>query len=150
MNMMSYVKLFCVLMGLCLLSACGKDGEPEPSIEEKQLELLARTWKAGTVTLDGVDISAEYTSFQLALQKGEPNSYTVTGRPPLGPWKSGGTWTFGSNAETKIVRDSGADQLDLTYEVTETSLRLTFSFASDGYTNRATSAQGEWIMTFTP
>lgn len=148
---MPYAKLFCVLLGLCLLSACGKDGEPEPSIEERQLALLARTWKAGTVTLDGVDISAEYTSFQLSLQKGEPsNSYSVAGRPPLGPWKSNGTWTFGSNAETKLVRDSGADQVELTYEVTENSLRLTFSFTGNGYTNRASSAQGEWIMTFTP
>lgn len=138
-------------MGLCLLAGCSKDSEPEPSVEERQLALLARTWKAGTVTLDGVDLSAEYTAFQLVLQKGEPsNNYSVTGRPPLGAWKNNGTWTFGSNAETKLVRDSGTEQVELTYEVTESSLRLTFSFSNDGYTNRASSARGEWIMTFVP
>ncbi len=46
-------------------------------------------------------------------------SYTIAGRPDRSPWPAGGSWTFGSDIESQIVRDPGSDhELNISYTVT--------------------------------
>jgi hypothetical protein len=145
-----------MLVSAVLLTYMGCDGggsTPEP-IEDVQFTKLAKTWKISTVSFDGADRTADYTGFQLVLggTKGTPPfSYTTTGRPALSPWKASGTWEFGSAVETQVIRDKGvvADELAISYTVTESTLTLTFDFDGDGYTARTEEVQGPWIFTFT-
>lgn len=144
------------LLGLVVIlltySGCGDDSSPPVPVTDVQLEKLAKTWKVDAVTLDGVDKKADYASFQLLISGTKGNTsfgYTTSGRPSLSPWKSGGTWEFGTAPETQIIRDKGtADELPMTYAVTETTLSISFTFNGAGYTARTGVVKGQWIFTF--
>jgi len=123
------------------------------SITDLQLTKLTKTWKLNTVTLDGIDKKTEYSAFQLVMSGtigATSFGYTTIGRPSLSAWKSSGNLEFGTSAETQIIRDKGtADELPMTYTVTETTLSITFIFYGAGYSARTTSVKGQWIFTFT-
>ena len=145
--------LIAVFAGLLLYSSCNKNETPQPSTEEVQMGKLAKTWKIDIVTLDGVTKTTDYANFQLTLSgtaTSPPYAYTTTGRPALSPWLSSGTWVFGDNAETQIIRDKGtADELATTYSVSDTKLQITFTFSGSGYPGgRVANVQGNWIYTF--
>lgn len=146
---MRYINLLSAWLVLLLLPGCGGDDEPKPDGKEGQLALLAHTWQAATVTLDGTDISSEYEAFILTLQRGNVNTYSVSNPPPLDAWKTAGTWTVHDELPNTLVRDTGTDEVVMAYTVTETTLRLTFYFSGPGYQHRVARAQGEWVMEFT-
>ncbi|MBX2915974.1 MAG: hypothetical protein KF856_11960 [Cyclobacteriaceae bacterium] len=154
MKILRILSLLAVVAVISTYTGCKSKGtDPEP-IANVQFAKLAKTWKVSTVSFDGSDRSAEFTGFQLVLggTKGNPPfSYTTSGRPSISPWKASGTWEFGPAVETNIVRDKGvaADELTMTYTVTESTLTLTFTFARDGYTTRTEQVRGPWIFTFT-
>jgi len=145
------------LLGLVVVlltySGCGGKSDPEPSVTEVQLGKLSKTWKINTVTLDGIDRTADYSSFQLVLSgvaTATSFDYTTSGRPALSPWKASGKWEFGTTPETQIIRDkgTGADELNMTYAVTESTLSITFGFSGSGYSARTSVVKGNWIFTF--
>lgn len=137
-------------------SSCGPNGGPDTPVEEVQLAKLTGAWKmtgsATNVTLDGVNKKSDYTTFQLTIS-GTPGGttfdYTTSGRPALSPWPSSGTWTFGADPETQIIRDAAktADTLPMTYTVSDTQLELSFDFAKQGY-SRTSNVSGRWVFTF--
>src|SRR4051812_20913790 len=108
-----------VLVLTALFSACKKD-DPDPvSVEDQQLAKLAASWKASSATLDGT-AQTGYDNFVLTISgtAGATSfGYTASGRPSNSPWPASGTWVFGANPESQIVRDTGADKLDMTYSV---------------------------------
>lgn len=154
-SMIKSIRILTVLALAAVLvtfSNCGDDPPPAPPVEDVQFDKLAKTWKITTVTLDGVDKTSDYTGFQLVLSgtKGSPPfSYSTTGRPSLSPWKASGNWDFGTAPETSIIRDKGtADELPITYAVTESTLTISFTFNGTGYTARTGVVKGAWIYTF--
>lgn len=137
-----------------IITSCGKDPAPEPPIEEVQLGKLATTWKISDVKLDDVSKKTDYPNFQLVISgtAGATSfGYSTTGRPATSPWPASGTWAFGANPETQIVRDSGADKLDITYAVSAdgNQLQLNFTFSGTGYPARVSNVVGKWVFTFT-
>ncbi len=146
------LSLLGLVVALLTYSSC-KDDKPAPEpITDVQLGKLSKTWKVDAVTLDGVDKKTDYAAFQLVLSGTKGNTsfgYTTTGRPTLSPWKSSGSWEFGTAPETQIIRDKGtADELPMTYAVTETTLSITFTFNGAGYTSRTGVVKGQWVFTF--
>lgn len=146
--------IFFILGGLATFTSCDP-GPPPKTVEEIQLLLLSKTWNPTAVTLDGVDKLSDYSSFGLGLTGTAgsiPYSYTTTGRPSFSPWPSSGTWQFGTNLSTDIVRDPGSvnDELTITYQASETppQLQMTFSFSKPGYPARTGNVTGTWIFTF--
>lgn len=139
------------IAALVLFSNCGDDPS-EPPIQDQQLEKLAATWNIASASRDGVAV--DYTGFKLTIS-GTPGAtsfdYSTQGRPALSPWKSSGKWSFGQSVETQIIRDPGtADELQMTYVVTDTSLQLTFTFNGNGYSNpRVGVVRGQWVFNFT-
>jgi hypothetical protein len=150
LRILSLLGLFAVLL---TYSSCKDDPADQESPIDVQLAKVAKTWKINTVTLDGNDRTAEYTatSFQLLLSGTKGNTsfgYSATGRPSLSPWKSSGSWEFGAAPETQMIRDKGtADELAMTYAVTETTLQITFSFNGSGY-SRTGVVKGQWVFNF--
>ena len=137
------------------LGCGGKGGNPEP-LTDKQLGLLSKTWKVKSVLLGSTDSSSHWTNFKLTIggTKGQPNSFTYscTGRPPRSVWPASGTWTFGTDPSTQIIRDAQAqDALNITYSVDAASsnLQLQFSFSGTGYT-RVSNVSGDWTFNLIP
>jgi hypothetical protein len=141
------------LFGILLTySSCKDDPAPDEPLTDVQLGKLAKPWKINTVTLDGVDKITDYTNFTLTLTGTKGNTsfgYSTTNRPSLSPWKASGSWEFGTAPETQMIRDKGtADELAMTYAVTETTLSITFTFNGDGYPARTGVVKGVWVFTF--
>lgn len=139
-----------VSLGVILIfTGCGGKGTPAESTQDKQLRLLSQTWKASTVTLDTKDQSATWTNFQLTITGTKGNTtfdYSCSGRPTLGPWPANGTWKFGTDPVTQVVRTE--DNLTITYTVTETTLQMNFNYTGNGY-SRVSNVSGNWIFNFT-
>jgi len=136
---------------LLTYSGCDNSKPPAPSDEEVQLGKLSKTWKNPSVKKDNVDQTG-YTNFTLKLEGvvgATSFGYATTGRPTLSPWLSSGNWTFDTDPLTSIIRDKGtADELKMTYTVTETTLQITFTFSGAGYAGRVGNVKGTWVMTF--
>jgi|JI102314A1RNA_FD_contig_21_14370621_length_888_multi_18_in_0_out_0_2 hypothetical protein len=154
MKILRAISFLAVAAVLSTYMGCKPDDPSAPPIEDVQFDKLKKTWKISTVTFDGVSRTGDYTGFQLVLggTKGTPPfSYNTSARPALSPWKASGTWEFGSAVETQIIRDKGviADELAISYTVTESTLTLTFDFDGEGYAARTKEVQGPWVFTFT-
>lgn len=152
MKVLRLLSLISITAVLLTYAGCkGKGSDPEP-IADVQFDKLKKTWKINTVSLDGADKTADYTSFQLTVSgtKGTPPfDYSTSGRPSLSPWKSSGKWDFGTAVETQIIRDKGtADELAMTYAVTESTLTISFNFSGTGYAARTGVVSGDWVFTF--
>jgi hypothetical protein len=139
-----------ILLGLTgiFLSGCGDDAEV-PSAKAKQLTKLSGTWELTSVTMSGVDVTSEYSAFELTLSgsaSGDVFSYSVVGRPELSPWPTRGTWSFGSDLKSEIMRDPDTDDaIIMDYSVTDSQLVVEFAFIGSGYQARASSAERFYI-----
>ncbi|MFM9838964.1 MAG: hypothetical protein ACKVOQ_11910 [Cyclobacteriaceae bacterium] len=137
---------------LFTLSNCGSPSPTPEPVADQQLAKLSKTWKITNVKLDGADKTTSYPGFQLIVTgtKGATSfGYTTSGRPLLSAWKSSGTWAFGTDPLTMLVRDpdSTTDKLDMTYTVSESTLTISFNYQGAGYT-RTDVVKGAWVFTF--
>jgi hypothetical protein len=133
-----------------LFMGCGGDDKKGKSEQDTQLELLNGTWNANSVTLDGSAPSANHDNFVLTINASAGNTtmtYSDTGRPSVSPWPGTGTFTFGTNVKSDLVRD---DAVDISYTVDGNSLVMTFTFNKDPYAGgRISSVTGQWRFEFT-
>lgn len=140
-----------------MLSGCKDD--KKPTVEETQLKLLAKTWTLSEVTLDGVNkkTSSEYNSFKLTISgtysASDPNAeynYSVSGRPQLGAWPASGKWTFDTNSPAgTLIRDPGtANEIPVTYSLSDGKLEISFTYQGDGFSGRTSIINGQWVMVF--
>jgi hypothetical protein len=137
---------------LIFTSGCkSKNDDPEP-VTSIQLTKLTKTWKLIEVTVDGTTKKSDYLSFELVIDGVKGNdlfSYSVVARPSLSPWPQSGSWSFGTNPESEIVRDPDTDdEITMQYEVTENTLQISFEFSGEGYASRTRDVGGEWVFTF--
>jgi hypothetical protein len=146
--------LLYAMMAFMLFAPSGckpKGSDPEP-VSDVQLAKLTKTWKLKDATLDGVSKASDYSSFQLTLSgtKGATTfSYSTSGRPARSPWPASGSWSFGADPSTQIIRDPMApDQLNVTYTVSQTTLQLSFPFTGTAYSGRSAIVTGQWVFTF--
>ncbi|MCU0418490.1 MAG: hypothetical protein MUC38_02435 [Cyclobacteriaceae bacterium] len=138
-------------LGLCQLMACSSDDPPPLSIEEQQRQKLVKRWTIASVTLNNV-AQSEYTGLELVLtgSASGPFSYQANNRPTLSPWPESGTWVFGDDPVSQLVRDPASTrELEMVYIVSDTQLQLSFTFSGNGFANRAHSVQGQWVFAFT-
>jgi hypothetical protein len=124
-----------------------------PSYEEIQLSKLNATWNTTSVMKDGAS-QLGYDNLKLTISGASSSKtyiYAVTGRPAKSPWPSGGSWTFGSNVMTQLIRDKGTlDELPISYSITSNTLTLQFQFSGVGYVGgKVGEASGNWSFVFT-
>lgn len=166
MNLVSFVGLFAALL---TYASCGsKPVEVLPVTDQQLQKLLLTTETSGAVTsvwtltstsLDGVDKTTDYTTnFKLTLKgtigssSTSPFSYETTnpGNTTIkkSPWNSTGSFTFdAASPANKVIRD---DKTEVTYQVSETQLKLNFNFTGGGYdrNSRTEVVKGAWEFVF--
>jgi hypothetical protein len=139
---------------------CGGDEGDDTPVEKTQLGKLKGTWEIESATLEGgtpsPDKTADYAGFTLTLdgtydadnEDPFPYDYSTNGRPDLSPWEASGTWAFGGNPKTQIVRDDG---LGIVYTLSsDGSLTLEYTFFGAGFPNaKAAEVEGNWTLVLT-
>lgn len=149
------LSLFTIASLTLFFANCGGD-DPKKSKEEVQLGKLKKTWTIVSAELDGDPRTADFTGFTLEIsgtydknaEPGDyPYDYTVSGsRPTPSPWPGPpgtGTWEFGGDPETLIVRDDG---VGIVYSI-NSSGQLTLQFTCDGCNYdgaRTVEVDGNW------
>ena len=141
------------IVSLLTIFGCGGDPPPAKSIQDQQLEKLSATWRTSEVTLDGASKKIDYKDFALVLTgtAGATSfGYSVTGRPSNSPWPPSGSWAFGANPESQMVRDETKDKLDMMYVLSANgdTLQISFTFSGTGYPARVSNVKGAWVFTF--
>ena len=136
------------VVGMTVLISCGKkDGDS--SYESIQLKQLTATWKVIEARKGGV-LQTGYDNCILTFSgsaSDEVYEYSVSGIPEISPWTSIGSWTFGSDNETQIIRDPNTlYTVEMDYVVSKSSLQLAFEYEVGSV--RSESANGFWTFTF--
>jgi hypothetical protein len=154
MKALKFILLVASVGVLFTFSNCGGGGSTPEPVADQQLAKLSGTWVATSVKYNTGTLTT-YSAFKLVLSgnKGAASfGYTTSGNPAAAsPWKGSGTWTFGTDPLTMMVRDTGSDKLDMNYVVNGNSLKITFNFTGSGYQNqgRTTLVNGDWEFNFT-
>ncbi len=140
--------------------SCGGGGGDDKSAKEKQYDKLAASWSLDNATNDSEDKTLDYPNLVLLIsgsftEEGPYNyDFTEGTRPTPSPWPENGTWSFGANPQTDVIRDPGTDdELDMNYTVTDNTLTITFQLSDgvfwEGGTSRTKEISGQWTFTFT-
>ena len=149
-----------ILVAVSLFYAgCGGDEEKKDTEEKKQLDKLLGSWTLVSAD-DGTPRTDSFANLVLTLSgnyaEGGTYNYSFTGtRPDPSPWPASGTWKFGTNKLTDMIRDpSTASEIPMTYSVTDTSLEINFTVPDgssgwQGGTSRIKSVTGNWTFVFT-
>lgn len=148
------LSLLILVSATLFFAACDKGGGDEPSAKEKQIDLLAGTWQAQSVSFDGDDTyTDDYADFTLQITKSsaEAMTYVTQGRPAgdLSPWNANGTFTFGGDIATQLIR---SDEVAVTYSLDGNTLTLTLAnYSGEGYLvpGRTATVEGDWVFVMT-
>lgn len=149
-----------VLAGAAIfIASCGGDDTDPKSEEETQLELLSKTWTLTDAELDNTPRFADFPGMKLTLSgaftSGGIYNFDITGTTPdPSPWPSDGTWKFGADVKTQMIRNPGsganAENLEMTYELSGNTLKISFRCEDCDFDGgRVASVDGEWDFTFT-
>jgi hypothetical protein len=136
MRIILLIAVGCIAM---LIISCSKS--KDPGINDLQAQVNAKlqkqTWKTGSVTREGVDITADYTDFTLTFGK---ETYTTTNGSLA--WPASGTWNLETGSLTKITID-GDRSVSITLSDDGKNLSLSFTIENSVYTDgRAKSLEG--------
>lgn len=152
------LSLLILLVVTTFYVGCKKDDDEKETEEQVQLNKLKGVWNLVSAN-DGTDRTGDFTNLKLTLEgnyvEGGTYNYSFTGtRPDPSPWPANGTWKFGTNKSTEMIRDpNGTNEIAMTYQVTATDLIISFNIpdGSSGWpggTSRTTSVTGNWSFTF--
>ena len=139
-----------LILPLCLIYLVGCRSSSNPSEEELQIEKLAKTWTAGTVTLNNNNVSSWFEGMELTLVTDQSFSTNIPNSPS--PWTSRGTWDFTTNADgtlnlQTIQRNDGL-VMNIS-ELTAEALVVTFTHANNEHSSgRNLSVGGSYVFEF--
>jgi hypothetical protein len=136
---LEFIILLVVLVAI--LSSCGgKDGEPDgPSDQDLAFEKLSGAWTLSngeSISLDGSNVSANYTGFTLSFTNG---SFTTTNAGDLFP--ASGTWEWVGETTNQIRTGRGK----VVTISTLTTNSFQFSFAKNA-SNAAAGIGGSYVI----
>ena len=138
-----------VVAALTVFSSCGED-EPGLSFDE----IVAGTWSLSSVTVDGSDVTSDFSGFSLSLNHNGPNSgsgsYSTNNGGSLltsGEYYADGTKIYTMN------ESSGMTSYSITsFSLTNDNKTLTFGFNNPTTTlggGRTEGLAGDYVFVFT-
>jgi hypothetical protein len=140
-----------VLVSMSVFFAgCDKGEGNKTSTQDKQIAKLVGVWEAVDVDFDGTTPDG-YETFTITItgDAGDQELGYSTANHPAGPWPNSGTFEFGSDVTSTLIRSG--DELTVNYVVTGDQLTLSFDdYAGDTFdAGRTESIAGDWTFTFT-
>lgn len=143
--------------------SCDNGGGDDQTEEQKQLAKLVGSWSLASAKEDGVE-RTDFDGLVLTLSgtyvsDGGIYQYSFSGtRPNPSPWPGSGSWKFGSNVISELIRDpqqqggTAENEIVMGYNITDTQLTIEFT-VPDGHTgwagSRAKTVTGDWVFVFT-
>ena len=146
-----------LLAGAALFYAsCDGGGDDPKSDEEIQLEALSKTWTLTDAELDNAPRFADFSNMKLTLSgtflSGATYNYSITGTTPTpSPWPRSGTWKFGADVKTQMIRTSNSENLPMDYTLSGNTLTIEFQCETCDFEGggRVSSVNGNWVFVFT-
>ena len=137
-------------------TGCGSDDGDQKSDEQTQLEALSKTWTVTSVKLDDVDRTSDFENESMkltisgAFATGATYNYSLTGnRPEPSPWPASGTWKFGSDVKSQMIRDPGSENLEMNYSISGNTLTIDFECTTCDFAGgKVSSVNGPWVFVF--
>ena len=134
------VYMLAIMFASAIIISCDKNEPKVKTAEEKQTDLLSKTWVVDAVNFDQdfetYDRTDEWPSFELTFSNG---AFTTELSSFPDVWPAAGTWSFKDGDLNTIVRGDG---IEMTINVTESSLTMEFPYPSDG--GRVAGIDGDW------
>ncbi|HHP7242942.1 MAG TPA: hypothetical protein ACFCUD_14800 [Cyclobacteriaceae bacterium] len=148
MKTIRYLILLLALGSIIGFISCGDDDDDNDddtmmmTLEEEQLLLLAKDWSVTSITVDGVDITANFGGLVLSIT--DNRQFSTSGGDFAPVWPSSGSFVFGSNVNT-LERSDG---ITMTISaITDTNVTFNFTFSPpDGRTD---GIFGQYVCQFT-
>ncbi len=116
------------VIALTQLTSCKPDDTPSQTLQDLAFEKLAGAWTlgtAGSINVDGQDISLNFPGFSLSFTDG---GYTTTNAGDL--FRASGTWTWTDEQAGEVDLDDG--KMLTIVNLTENIFNFTFDFAGTG------------------
>lgn len=127
------VTLIFVVVGFALVYVgCKRDDEPSAHERITSILTSAEAWTDPEVTVDGVDYSELYTSFEISFAT---STYSTVEGDPV--WQSSGSWRFLNEEGTRLQMD-GTREVELnlpTADIIELSFQWDESTFEPGRVN---------------
>lgn len=139
-----------------LYTNCGGD-DPAPASKEKvQLDKLKGSWTLNSVTNDG-SARTDFVSVVLTISgtyaaDGGTYNFSFTGTfPNPSPMPKTGTFKFGANAETQLIRVNDSFPMGYTLSNSDNNLSITLdNYTGAGFAGgRIEQVTGDWVFNFT-
>lgn len=146
----NFLSLLYIAAFMMVISSCKKDDEGTPDTEAQVKEKLVGTWSPSDVSLDANDVSSDFESFTLSIDK-DLNYSTNSGqldRQP-NPWPSIGSFTLETTADnTSMFSLTREDGLEIIGTLDGTLLQLDFTFSSENTNSggRMHAVEGTWVF----
>lgn len=130
-----------VLLGTLLMMGCGDDDDNDgPSEEEMQLQMIAKSWQAQTVTFEGTDVTeASFSNFTITF--GDDKTFSTSNGDPI--FTGGGLWDFGTTLDVLIVDGVTINTL---VNADASALRLTFTATGESIGARKSGLTGNYVF----
>lgn len=141
------------MLALALLASCNSSGSDEPSPLIGKAEILT----SGQATLSSVSIPngsnvTSWTGFTIQFTGDENGgTYTTNAEADLyqtAVWKKSGTWEFGDDEGTVIIRDGNTTEPISVKNLSETAVEMEFTMTTALSSGRVNVVEGPWVFKF--
>mgnify|MGYP001793616058 FL=1 len=140
MKNLRYLLSITLLLGSLMMIGCGDDDDDGPSAEELQLQMIAKSWVAQTVTFDETDVTdASFSNFSITF--GTDKTFSASNGEPI--FTGGGLWDFGSTLDVIIV-----DGVTMTtvFNADASALQLPFTATGESIGSRKSGLTGDYVF----
>lgn len=146
LNLIRSIITIAFLVACSQFMSCSSGGGDDPAPEKTAAELTtakltASPWKVGSVTVDGVDQSALFKSFNITFTA---TSFSTTNGGVV--WPASSNWSFTDVNATGFSRSDGITvQLQ---EITDTALKMSMAWSKNTLgPGRIESVKGQHVFT---
>jgi len=147
MKTIKNILLLSLIATMLVFPSCGGGDDPSISLDE----LLSGSWKLSSVTVDGNDVTSDFSGFTLSLSSNGPNSgggyYSATNGGSL---LTSGSYNVDNTKIYTMNESNGQNSYSITsFSLTNDNKTLTFGFYNPTTTfggGRIEGLSGEYVF----
>ena len=135
-----------LVTGIGSIVGCKKKSDPTP-VDPKQeiINNLTNTWSVSGVTMDGQDVSADWTDFALTIDLEQNYAATDLSAESVLIWPVIGSYTFPNTDNSNVVLRNDGVQITIS-NLTVNSVQLSFQISGRNNGGRTEGLLGNWLF----